>query len=267
MLPKISIITVVYNDGKNISRTIESVINQSYNHIEYVIIDGGSTDSTVEEINKYRNKIDVFISEKDKGIYDAMNKGIQLCSGEWLLFLNSGDFFHSTDILDLMSRHIEQSNNSDIIYGDFNVLSEGVKFGFVNKATDVNRIKKDMIFSHQACLIKRSLHQKNIYDLKYRICADYDFLLQSYLEGAKFYKVSEVIATVSNGGLSDMNRINVFKERLQIKNTLTPSLMNHFYFFKSVAYLSFVELVKKSIPDSVFEKIYKLKYKIRGTNN
>ncbi|MEO8253826.1 MAG: glycosyltransferase family 2 protein, partial [Flavobacterium sp.] len=266
-LPKISIITVVYNDGQNISRTIESVVNQSYSNIEYVIIDGCSTDSTVEEINKYRSKIDVFISEKDKGIYDAMNKGIHLCSGDWLLFLNSGDFFHSNDILDLMSRYIEQSNNSDIIYGDFKVLSEGVKFSFVNKATNVNRIKKDMIFSHQACLIKGSLHQKFIYDLTYTICADYDFLLKSYLDGAKFYKVPEVIATVSNGGLSDMNRINVFKERLKIKNTLAPSLINHFYFFKSITYLSFVELVKKAIPHSFFEKIYKLKYKIRGTSN
>ena len=266
MLPKISIITVVYNDGQNISRTIESVINQSYKNIEYVIIDGGSKDSTVEEINKYIDKIDVFISEKDKGIYDAMNKGIHLCSGDWLLFLNSGDFFHSNEILDLMSGHIEQNNNSDIIYGDFKVLSEGVKFSFVNKATDISRIKKDLIFSHQACLIKGSLHQKFIYDLKYRICADYDFLLKSYLDGAKFYKVPEIIATVSNGGLSDMNRINVFKERLKIKNTLAPSAINHFYYLKSIAYLSFVELVKKSIPPSIFEKFYKLKYRIKGTS-
>lgn len=262
MLPKISIITVVYNDGQYISRTIESVISQSYKNIDYVIIDGGSTDSTIEKINKYRNEIDVFVSEKDRGIYDAMNKGIQLCSGEWLLFLNSGDFFHSRDILTSLSKYIEQ-NNSDIIYGDFKVLSESVKFSFVNKATDVNRIKKDMIFSHQACLIKKSLHQKFNYDLKYKICADYDFLLKSYLNGAKFYKVSEVMATVSNGGLSDMNRINVFKERLKIKNTLAPSLINYFYFLKSIAYLSFVELIKKLIPNSIFEKFYKLKYKLK----
>lgn len=267
MLPKISIITVVYNDGQNISRTIESVINQSYKNIEYVIIDGGSTDSTVKQINKYNSKIDVFISEKDKGIYDAMNKGIELCSGEWLLFLNSGDFFHHNDILDLMFGYIEQNDNSDIIYGDFNVLSEGVKFSFVNKASDLNRIKKDMVFSHQACLIKRSLHQKFKYDLTYRICADYDFLLKSYLDGAKFNKVPEVIATVSNGGLSDMNRINVFKERLKIKNILAPSHVNYFYFFKSITYLYFVELVKKLMPHSIFEKFYKLKYKIRSTIN
>lgn len=264
MLPKISIITVVYNDGQNISRTIESVINQSYKNVEYVIIDGGSVDSTVQQINKYNDNIDVFISEKDKGIYDAMNKGIHACSGEWLLFLNSGDFFHSNDILDLMSGYVEQNNNSDIIYGDFNVLSEGVKFSFVNKATDVKRIKKDMIFCHQACLIKRSLHQKFIYDLEYKICADYDFFLKSYLEGANFYKIPETIATITNGGLSDINRINVFKERLKIKNSLAPSVLNYFYFFKSITYLYFVEAVKKLIPSSIFEKIYKLKYKIKG---
>ncbi|OWU91774.1 MULTISPECIES: glycosyltransferase family 2 protein [unclassified Flavobacterium] len=263
MLPKISIITVVYNDEQYISKTIESVLNQSYDNIEYIIVDGGSTDSTVERIKNYTDAIDAFISEKDRGIYDGMNKGIQKSSGDYLLFLNSGDFFHNNNILNVISGYIEKSGNADIIYGDFSVKSEDANFGFIRKAGDVGSIKKEMVFSHQACFIKGDLHRKNNYDLKYRICADYNFLLKSYLEGAKFYKVPEIIATVSNGGLSDMNRIKVFKERLEIKKVLIPSVSNYYYYFKSVSYLSFIGLVKKSIPNSLFLKFYKLKYKIK----
>ncbi|SHG94163.1 glycosyltransferase family 2 protein [Flavobacterium defluvii] len=264
MLPKISIITVVYNDHINISRTIESVINQSYGNIEYLIIDGGSTDTTLDNINKYINNIDVFVSEKDNGIYDAMNKGIGLCSGDWILFLNSGDFFHDKNILDKISGYIEQNKNVDIIYGNYNVLSENLDFSFVRDADDIENIKKDMVFSHQACLIKRTIHQKNYYNLKYKICADYDFLLKSYLEGAVFLRISEEIATISNGGLSDINRIKVFKERLKIKNTLIPSLSNYFNYFKSTSYLYLVGTLKKLMPNSFFVKFYKLKYKITG---
>lgn len=263
MSPKITIITVVYNDEQNISKTIESVINQSYDNIEFVIIDGGSTDSTLEEINKYINKINVFVSENDLGIYDAMNKGIRVSSGEWLLFLNSGDFFHRNNTLNMISDYIKQSGKSDIIYGDCNVLSEEINFNFIKKASNITNIKREMIFSHQACFIKRELHNKYNYNIKYKICADYDFLLKSYINGAKFYKIPELITTVTNGGLSDMNRIKVFTERLKIKNTLAPSFKNYFYFFKSVSYFFLMKIVKTLMPSSIFLKLYRLKYKFK----
>src|SRR5699024_3733405 len=111
--PKISIITVVFNNAKDIEYTIQSVLNQSYEHVEYIIIDGLSTDGTLDILNKYRAQIDILISEKDKGIYDAMNKGLEQATGDYVLFLNSGDAFYDKNTL---SEVFTDSAGADIYY-------------------------------------------------------------------------------------------------------------------------------------------------------
>ncbi len=119
--PKISIVTVCYNAERNIEKTILSVINQTYDNIEYIVIDGGSNDGTLSVINKYASKIDKVISEPDKGIYDAMNKGITLAKGDWINFMNAGDSYVDSCVLKLVSDNI--NSNCDMIYGDI-ILEE-----------------------------------------------------------------------------------------------------------------------------------------------
>ncbi len=115
--PKFSIITVVYNDVENIEETIKSLLNQTYKNFEYIIIDGKSDDGTVEKIKKYEKEITYFVSEKDGGIYDAMNKGIKISSGEFLFFLNSNDFFYNKNVLKNIAEISEKNKKEDIIYG------------------------------------------------------------------------------------------------------------------------------------------------------
>ena len=119
--PLVSIVTVVYNGEVFLEKTIQSVINQSYSNIEYIIIDGGSTDETVDIIKKYEDRIDYWVSEIDSGIYDAMNKGIDLASGDWINFMNAGDSFVGCNVL-LNLNYFLSDINYDIIYGDVNII-------------------------------------------------------------------------------------------------------------------------------------------------
>ena len=144
--PLISIITVVFNGDEYIEQTINSVISQSYDNVEYIIIDGGSTDKTLDIIKKYENQIDYWVSESDRGIYDAMNKGTSLANGEWLNFMNAGDWFYSKDIFLL----IADSNTSDanFIYG--NHESRYPTTQAIHKAGLLEDFWKGMVFCHQS---------------------------------------------------------------------------------------------------------------------
>jgi glycosyltransferase involved in cell wall biosynthesis len=175
---KLSIITICLNEAGTIERTIQSVLNQTYYDYEYIIIDGGSTDSTVEIINKYRDRISHFISGPDSGVFNAQNKGIKLSIGDYLLFLNAGDYLSNDNILEQIF-----SNNpvSDIIYGDIFIKlnSESI---FKKKLPE--KMTKNYLFSdtlpHQSSLIKRELFDRiGLYDEKLKFASDYDFFLKA----------------------------------------------------------------------------------------
>ena len=152
--PKISIITVVFNSEKLIEATINSVLEQTYSNIEYLIIDGYSKDSTVSIIKKYAVRLAYWISEPDKGLYDAMNKGVALARGEWILFLNSGDMFVGSDILERVAK-VASSCDADILLGDAVVLyPDGTDR--LQKAVRPEEIPYGMICSHQSMLVRRS---------------------------------------------------------------------------------------------------------------
>lgn len=150
--PLISVITVVYNAAQTLEPTMLSVINQTYKNVEYIIIDGGSTDGTVDIIKKYEDKIAYWVSESDKGIYDAMNKGIDRATGEWINFMNAGDSFATQDVLCTVFER-GHYNDIDIIYG--NVYLIGQKK--VGKIGNLNRIKYYMPFCHQSCFVRTKL--------------------------------------------------------------------------------------------------------------
>ena len=134
-IPKISIVTISYNIVSSIEKTILSVISQTYSNIEYIVIDGGSTDGTVDIIKKYSNKISYWVSERDKGIYDAMNKGIEAATGDWINFMNAGDLFFHNNVISEIIPFLD--NNVDIIYGDFEKLSDEDKVLYCKNAKKI----------------------------------------------------------------------------------------------------------------------------------
>lgn len=210
--PKVSIVTVVFNASDEIEATLESIINQSYINKEIIVIDGASTDGTRELIKKYLNEIDCFKSEKDNGIYDAMNKGIKHASGDWVCFMNAGDtFFKKNTIKELFEK---KDTDDDILAGD--CIADYKSFTKYIKAKNLNKIKYGMIFSHQAVFVKANLYKRKYFDLKFKIASDFNFFYWCYLSNVKFKIINLPVSIISTGGLSDNMKYNVFIENRKI---------------------------------------------------
>jgi len=177
-----SIVTIVYNGEGFIEETIKSTINQTYKNIEYIIVDGASKDGTLKIIDKYGSSVTKVISEPDLGLYDAMNKGIDQCTGEYIIFMNGGDRFANNDVLKSIDNELMKSDvRPDFIYGDSYIdtgLSTVLKY---KKARDAKYFWYGMFTNHQAMIYRRSLLKENDlrYDLKYKISADYKLTLQA----------------------------------------------------------------------------------------
>ena len=219
--PLISIITVVFNGEKYLEETIQSVINQTYSNVEYIIIDGGSSDGTLDIIKKYEGKIDYWVSEKDKGIYDAMNKGIDVASGEWINFMNAGDGFYADDVLDKIFI-LNQYKNKNILYGD--VETNYGNFRAIHKAGNLINLNKSMQFSHQSTFFNAKYHKSSKYDLAYKLSADYLNIISIYSrEKETFSYLNIPISVVNTEGVSEINIFNSVLERWravkQIKNS------------------------------------------------
>jgi glycosyltransferase involved in cell wall biosynthesis len=187
--PLFTIITVVYNDVNNLEKTINSVINQNYNNFEYIIIDGCSIDGTVGLIEKYSDRLDKWISERDNGIYDAMNKGIEISSGSYLCFMNSGDEFLNSNVL---SSFINNLDASDFYYSD--VLINGTKL----YQCDIKKYK----FIHQAIIYRRDVHERigKYLNLDNFLLADYLFFLSA--KEFKWTKLPFIICNFNDEGVS-----------------------------------------------------------------
>lgn len=172
-LPFLSIITINYNNANGLQKTIQSVVEQTYNDIEYIVVDGGSTDGSVEVIQTYQNSITKSVSEKDNGIYNAMNKGIAMATGNYLLFLNSGDVFTSKNTL---QDCISQTNfKDDIIYGDYK-FENGEKI-YPDVISPYYFMRSSL--PHQSTFFHQSVFEKmGVYDESYKICADRAFYLK-----------------------------------------------------------------------------------------
>lgn len=212
--PLISIITVSYNVENTIEETILSVINQDFQSFEYIVIDGGSKDNTLEIIKKYEDRITLWVSEPDKGIYDAMNKGVRLAKGTWINFMNAGDsFFNLTVFRSVFS----ENRNSDIIYGD-NMLN--YEWGKILLAPDdINNISKHMVFGHQTVFMKKDILLKYPFDCSFKIAADYNLFYKLYKENFLFEYVPQCICLFSaTDGVSSNNPLDVFKEYSRINS-------------------------------------------------
>lgn len=232
MEPKLSVITIVYNNVRDIERTMLSVLNQSYPNIEYVVVDGASNDGTKEVIAKYADRIGCFISEKDKGIYDAMNKGLALATGDYVLFMNSGDEIYSTDTV---KQVFNSHHNADIYYGetemfDDNWNSLGQRRHQAPASFNWRSFKYGMNISHQAIYIKKSITQP--YDLQYKYSADIDWIIKAAKKAAVIVNVNNYVAKYLVGGISKQKHLESLKERFRIFSKyygLLPNVFNHLW--------------------------------------
>lgn len=196
--PKITVVTVCYNAERDIENTILSVINQTYGNIEYIIVDGASTDGTMQVVEKYKDKIAKIVSEPDKGIYDAMNKALKLATGDFLIFMGSDDLFYTKDTLKTVSLKLTEIDA--VHYGQVKWTSNGMLFwGKFNKwKFGISNI------CHQAIFYPRSVYIKYGYDTKYRVFADYVYNLNLIKEKFNFLYLDVVITLYNNEGFSSV---------------------------------------------------------------
>lgn len=213
---KITVITVVFNDVANIRNTISSVINQTYKNIEYIIIDGNSKDGTIDIIKEYTDRVSKFVSEPDKGIYDAMNKGLIMASGDYVIFMNSGDIFINEFVLEGVMNGLK--GFPDIIYG--HTISK-YKNGRLRQALSPFFESKAYCPSvgicHQSVFVKTIKAKDVLFDLSYKVCADHKMLYELYRSGATTYEYKGDIAEIICGeGYSDKHLYLKLNERGRI---------------------------------------------------
>ena len=204
-LPLVTIITVVFNGEKYLEQTIQSVINQTYDNVEYIVIDGGSTDGTVDIIRKYEDKIDYWVSEPDSGLYYAMNQGLNLANGEIIGFINSGDWYE----LDAIQNSWEHLVNCDVeyTYGKVYLVDElGNKFGMSLPATNKNfgsEIYYRTVYLQLSTFVKKPVYSKfGKFDTKYKISADHEFDLRIYVNGCRGVNTNKFIGNFRPAGKS-----------------------------------------------------------------
>lgn len=228
--PTLSVVTIVYNNVKDIERTILSVVSQTYLNIEYIVIDGLSTDGTMEVIHRYENRIAKLISEKDEGIYDAMNKGLAAATGDYVIFMNSGDEFYDKEtVADVLAT----ADDADIYYGETEMIdADGNSLGQRrHKAPKKFRFRSfsyGMSVSHQAIYIKRSLTEP--YDRQYELSSDIDWILRSVKKAKSIVNVNRYVAKYLVGGMSKKRHRQSLVERYQIMKKhygTVPTLFNH----------------------------------------
>ncbi|EFM1546058.1 glycosyltransferase [Escherichia coli] len=225
---KFSVVTVVFNAAEAFSKTINSVKKQTYSNVEYIVIDGGSTDGTLSLIKENINFISRFVSEEDKGIYDAMNKAINLASGDWIIFINAGDVFYDERILEKTASFIRLNKNKqpDLIGGEvmYDVSGKYEK----GEVKSLSKRWVCMPSCHQSLFIRVSTHKNYLYNIDYTICADHELVIRLLNEGCTFLPYRKIISVFSWDGVSARNRISLYKEKLQIALKYNAPLLDIF---------------------------------------
>ena len=219
--PKFSIITVTYNAGKVLEETIQSVISQTYRNMEYIIVDGKSKDNTLEIADKYREHISKVVSEPDKGLYDAMNKGIRLATGDYLCFLNAGDELHDNETLQQIVHTLKGTTLPDVIYGETAIVDAEGHFLHMRRLSAPEQLhwksfKQGMLVCHQAFFARRELAVKHLYDLKYRFSADFDWCIRMMKEAKCLHNTRLTLINYLNEGMTTQNHKASLKERFRI---------------------------------------------------
>ncbi|MBW4890545.1 glycosyltransferase [Mucilaginibacter sp. HMF5004] len=236
--PVLSVITVVYNNVRDIERTMLSVLNQTYPHIQYIVIDGKSTDGTMDVVNKYRDRITKIVSEKDRGIYDAMNKGLTMTEGDYVIFMNSGDEFYAPDTV---AKVFATAPGGDIYYGETEMINDkgeslGQRRHKAPEKFNWRGFKYGMSISHQAIYIKVGL--LGPFDKRYKLSADIDWIIRAAQKAYKIINVHAFVAKYQVGGMSKNKHLQSLTERFLIMCRyygIVPTLFYHVVIFFRLA--------------------------------
>ena len=282
---KISVITVCYNAISTIEPTILSVLNQTYPNVEYIIIDGGSTDGTVDIIKKYANRLAYWVSEPDKGIYDAMNKGIAVATGEYINFMNAGDVFYKNNTLNCI--FFNYKKNSDIIYGDSIIRFNNGELRYNRSSQDVQSLSKGPIYRHGASFVKSTVQKQNLFDTGkkdlYGFALDYLQIYSLFRQHYLFERVDQIVMMYDKNGVSnDPYKSLIFnykishqddkfnlKEYLLFKLRLLKYNIRQIKIFYVVAIYIYnfgVYIMNNVITCIPWYRIRRLYYKIMGAN-
>jgi glycosyltransferase involved in cell wall biosynthesis len=229
------VITVVLNSEKTLEETIKSVINQTYPNVEYIIIDGGSTDGTLDIIKKYEDYIDYLVSEPDDGIYDAMNKGVRLALGNYYVFLGSDDKLTMSWLNDGLIYINKLMNHKEKLYIYGNIKYKKGKHSMLFKysnITDLSDLKKEFIVPHSGAIIASNLFRRvSLYDKKYKIIGDYAWVLQT-LQNIYFVYIDSIQIEMKLGGASNspknmekiLNEVKIIEKEFEVKISLSFKL-------------------------------------------
>ncbi len=235
-MKSLSVITVTYNAEHTLERTLKSVREQSYPHIEHVIVDGESKDGTVRLIRQYENDKMAWKSEPDRGLYDAMNKGAAMATGDYLCFLNAGDTFFAPDTVEKMMRTVETGNSPDIIYGETAIVDEKGTFLHMRRLRAPEKLswksfKQGMVVCHQAFIVKRELFEP--YDLSFRFSSDFDWCIRMMKKASSIHNTRLTLINYLHEGMTTTNRKASLKERYRIMAKYygqTSTFLHHIWF-------------------------------------
>lgn len=236
--PRFSIITVTYNAEKALEETIQSIISQTYKDIEYIIVDGGSKDRTLSIIEKYKSHIAKVVSEPDKGLYDAMNKGLKMATGDYVCFLNAGDSLHEDETVTMMVKSIEKNQFPDVIYGETAIVDSKRHFLHMRRLSAPAKLnwksfKNGMLVCHQAFFAKREIAIDEPYYLKYRFSADFDWCIRVMKRAKSFHNSEITIVDYLNEGMTTQNHRASLLERFNIMCKhygIISTILQHIWF-------------------------------------
>lgn len=266
MFKLLSVVTVCYNEKDHIIETLNSVLMQNFTDYEYIILDGKSTDGTdnmiqnrilEEDVDKERI---IFQSEKDNGIYDAMNKAIRMAEGQWILFLNAGDSFYNYNVLNTVEKYL-RDKTIDIVYGDQCWQEEGNTY--IRQPGGHEKLPNKVSIFHQSAFVRTTILKENLFSLRYKIAGDYESFLKLYVKGYRFLYVPVVIANFSYGGVSSTHPFICQKENREIRQ-LYGYFDNHdwrtlFDYYNQKIYL----LIKMLLPRKMDLFLINIKRKLR----
>ncbi len=239
--PLVSIVTIVYNGARHLEQTIRSVLEQSYSNIEYFIVDGGSTDGSIAIIRKYEASLAGWISEPDKGISDAFNKGIDRTKGSIIGLINADDWYEK----DCISNVVTEMGSHDVVYGDVRYWKSGHPI-FVQEGRHQLLIK-EMTINHPTVFVKRKCYeQEGKFDPAIRFAMDYDLLLRLFVKGYTFRHIPAVLANMRWEGVSDRHWKKGVKETLAIKNKYLPEkrLLHQSYYYRHLLAIGIPKLLE-----------------------
>ena len=250
--PLFTIVTVVLNDVKKVEGTIRSVLLQKFSDYEYIVVDGGSTDGTLDVIGRYRDRIDRLIAEPDRGIYDAMNKGIREAKGKWINFMNSGDTFADENVLRKLA-DAAVSERWDILYGDVIIPGKNGERQLRRANPEPCNIHR-MFCCHQSTFVRTSLMKAGGFDINHPLSADFTFFKQCFVSGCRFRYVGGPVAIFDKSGISNVHRVRGLRDNVQVIKELDQGVLRVKHLVKlyyTIGYLGLVNLFRSrpSQPD------------------